>query len=125
DLLASVARVAVWSFAIVVAVNQIGIATTLVNTLFMGVVGAAAVALGLAFGLGGRETAAEIVRGWYESGRRLTPRLAEAGTAMVPPTIEARHNPSLPRMAEPREDPTRPRMMDIGEGSANEPGESA
>ena len=54
ELLATVARVAVWGFAIVIAVNQIGIATTLVNTLFMGMVGALALALGLAFGLGGR-----------------------------------------------------------------------
>jgi hypothetical protein len=38
------------------------VAQTLVNTLFMAVVGAAA--LGLAFGLGGRETAAEIFRNW-------------------------------------------------------------
>mgnify|MGYP003344594053 CR=1 FL=1 len=39
DLLANVARMAVWAFAVVVAVNQIGIATELVNTLFMAVVG--------------------------------------------------------------------------------------
>jgi hypothetical protein len=65
DLLASVAKVAVWAFAIVIAVNQIGVATTIVNTLFMATVGAVAVAFALAFGLGGRETAGEIVRGWY------------------------------------------------------------
>ena len=58
EVLATIARVAVWGFAIVIAVNQVGIATTLVNTLFMGLVGALALALGLAFGLGGRETAA-------------------------------------------------------------------
>lgn len=78
ELLATVARVAVWAFAIVVAVNQIGIATTLVNTLFMGLVGALALAAGLAFGLGGRETAAEIVAGWYRSGERAAPRLQQA-----------------------------------------------
>src|SRR5918912_903155 len=59
-LLAAIARVAVWAFAVVVAVNQIGVAATLVNTLFMAVVGALALALGLAFGLGGRETAAQL-----------------------------------------------------------------
>ncbi len=64
-LLAKIASTVVWTFAIIVAVNQIGIATTLVNTLFMAIVGAIALALGLAFGLGGRETAAEIVRTWY------------------------------------------------------------
>jgi hypothetical protein len=69
DLLAGIARVSVWVFGVVVAVNQIGIATTLVNTLFMGFVGALALALGLSFGLGGRDTAAEIVRSWYGRGR--------------------------------------------------------
>lgn len=62
-----------WGFAIVVAVNQIGIATALVNTLFMATVGAIALALGLSFGLGGRDTAAQIVRGWYERGQRTGP----------------------------------------------------
>src|SRR5205809_627165 len=65
DLLATIAKVGVWAFGIVVAVNQIGIASTLVNTLFMATVGALALAFGLAFGLGGRETAAQIVADWY------------------------------------------------------------
>ena len=81
DLLANVARVAVWGFAIVVAVNQIGVAETLVNTLFLGLVGALALALGLAFGLGGRETAGQIVSGWYRQGQRAAPRLAQAAEA--------------------------------------------
>jgi len=78
DLLANIARIGVWAFAIVVAVNQIGIATTLINTLFMATVGAVALALGLAFGLGGRETACLIVRDWYDSARQATPRLEQA-----------------------------------------------
>jgi hypothetical protein len=81
DLLATIARVAVWAFAIVIAVNQIGVAATLVNTLFMAVVGALALALGLAFGLGGRETAAQIVRGWYERGQQAAPKMAQAAEA--------------------------------------------
>ena len=81
DLLASIARVAVWAFAIVVAVNQIGVATELVNTLFMATVGALALALGLAFGLGGRDTAAQIVRGWYERGQQAAPKMAQAAQA--------------------------------------------
>jgi hypothetical protein len=78
DLLASIARIGVWAFAIVVAVNQIGIATTLINTLFTATVGALALALGLAFGLGGRETAATMVRNWYEQSQRAAPRLQAA-----------------------------------------------
>jgi hypothetical protein len=81
SFLANVARMLVWAFGIVVAVNQLGIATTLVNTLFMATVGAVALALGLAFGLGGRETAALIVRDWYERGQQATPKLARAADA--------------------------------------------
>jgi MFS family permease len=81
DLLATIARVAVWAFAIVIAVNQIGVATTIVNTLFMATVGAVAVGFALAFGLGGRETAAEILRGWYERGQAAAPKLGQAADA--------------------------------------------
>lgn len=81
DLLAKVASGLVWAFSIVVAVNQIGIATTLVNTLFMAVVGAIALALGLAFGLGGRDTAAEIVRSWYQKGQQNQQKISRAAGA--------------------------------------------
>jgi len=93
DLLATIARVAVWAFAIVVAVNQIGVAATLVNTLFMATVGALALALGLAFGLGGRETAAQVVRGWYERGQQAAPKLAHAADAAQ----QQAHEPARPR----------------------------
>lgn len=78
DALGKVASVAVWAFAIVVAVNQLGIAQTLVNTLFMAVVGALALAAGLAFGLGGRDTAAQIVRNVYERSRDDAPKIQRA-----------------------------------------------
>jgi hypothetical protein len=81
DLLSNVARIAVWAFAIVIAANQVGIATELVNTLFMGFVAAVAVAVGLAFGLGGRDTAAQIVQGWYHGAQSAQPKLAEAADA--------------------------------------------
>jgi hypothetical protein len=82
DLLATITRAAVWGFGIVIAVNQIGVAQTLVNTLFMGLVGALALALGLAFGLGGRDTAGEIVDGWYRRGRAAQPKLERAAENM-------------------------------------------
>jgi hypothetical protein len=84
DFLAKAANTLVWAFAIVVAVNQIGIATELVNTLFMGFVGALALAAGLSFGLGGRDTAAEIVRIWWWRGREESgafARTTQAGAA--------------------------------------------
>lgn len=69
DFLAKLASMAVWAFTVVVAVSKIGVATTLVNMLFMAVVGAFALALGLAFGLGGRDTASEIIRNWDRRAR--------------------------------------------------------
>jgi hypothetical protein len=39
-------------------------------------------AAGLAFGLGGRETAAEIVQGWYRQGREAKPKLERAAENM-------------------------------------------
>lgn len=81
DMLSAIVRVAVWSFGIIIAVNQIGIAQTLVNTLFFGLVGALALALGLAFGLGGRETAGEIVQSWYRQSKQAAPKVARAAEA--------------------------------------------
>jgi hypothetical protein len=81
DMLASVTRVAVWGFTIVVAVNQLGIATTLINTLLVGLVGALALAFGLAFGLGGRDRAAQMLD---RAGRNLEqagPKLERAASA--------------------------------------------
>lgn len=92
DLLSTIARVAVWSFGIVVAVNQIGVAQTLVNTLFMGFVGALALAAGLAFGLGGRDTAGQIVDSWYRRGREAKPKLERAAE-----NIERRTERNMPQ----------------------------
>jgi hypothetical protein len=61
DVLAAATRIAVWTFAVVVAVSQLGVATALINTLVVGVVGAVALAVGLAFGLGGRARAADLL----------------------------------------------------------------
>jgi hypothetical protein len=82
DFLAKMASILVWSFTIVVAVNQIGIATTLVNTLFMAFVGALALGVGLAFGLGGRDTAAEIVRKWYGKAQEKGGQIARSADAI-------------------------------------------
>lgn len=65
DLLGRVANWLVMGFGVIVAISQLGIATVFVNTLFVALVGALALAVGLAFGLGARETAAQIVRDWY------------------------------------------------------------
>jgi hypothetical protein len=78
ELIANVARAAVWVFAIIVAVNQIGIAQELVNTLFMGTVALLVIAFGLAFGLGGRDLAAELMRKWYSDSKAAAPKIERA-----------------------------------------------
>jgi len=54
-----VAKWSVWIFAILAALNQLGVATAFVQTLFTGVVVAVSLALGLSFGLGGQAAAAQ------------------------------------------------------------------
>ena len=57
--LGGVSRWAIWVFAILAALYQLGIAGPMVQTLFIGIVGALALGLGLAFGLGGKDAAAK------------------------------------------------------------------
>lgn len=59
--LGSVTKWAIWIFAILVALSQLGIAAVLVHTLFTGFVVAVSLAFGLAFGLGGQEAAAKAI----------------------------------------------------------------
>ena len=81
DVLANVTKVAVWAFAIIVAVNQLEIATNLINTLLVGVVGALALASGLAFGLGGRDRAARLLDELGRKAERTGPKLERAASA--------------------------------------------
>lgn len=77
-LLGRIAEIAVIAFAVIVAINQIGIAADLVNILFIGVVAALALAFGLAFGLGGRDVAAQVTQDWYEASQRTAGRIAKS-----------------------------------------------
>jgi hypothetical protein len=81
EVLATVTRIAVWAFAVVVALDQVGIASTLITILVEAVLLTLALALGLSFGLGGRETAAEIVKGWYSRRQEAATKLQQAGRA--------------------------------------------
>jgi hypothetical protein len=64
-LLGRVAEFAIIAFAVLIAINQLGIAADLINILFIGVVAALSIAFGLAFGLGGRDVAARLTEQWY------------------------------------------------------------
>jgi hypothetical protein len=80
-LLGRIAEIAIVAFAVVIAINQIGIAANLVNILFIGLVGAVSLAFGLAFGLGGRDVAAEITRDWYTSTKSTAARIQATAAA--------------------------------------------
>lgn len=57
----SVAKWAIWMFAILAALDQLQVATVFIQTLFTGLVIALSLAFGLAFGLGGKEAAARAI----------------------------------------------------------------
>ena len=57
-----VAKYAILGLVFFMAVSQLGIAPVIVNTAFLLILGAVALAFGLAFGLGGRETAARYLK---------------------------------------------------------------
>ena len=61
NFLGALTRWAIWIFAILVAISQLGIAVSFINTLFTGVIIALSLALGLSFGLGGQQAAADYI----------------------------------------------------------------
>ncbi len=95
-MLGRIAEIAVIAFAVLIAVNQVGIATDLVNILFIGIVAALALALGLAFGLGGREVAGQVTQDWYDRSKEVSAR-AQAqmakGSSTTPPTPRSSSSP--------------------------------
>ncbi|HVZ46873.1 MAG TPA: small-conductance mechanosensitive ion channel [Ramlibacter sp.] len=96
QFLAKLASVVVWAFAIVVAIHQIGVATELVNALFIAIVGSIALGLALAFGLGGREMAAEMLRKWYDKAQEKQAQLQQARDAAVTEDTIVQHAGSWP-----------------------------
>lgn len=60
NLLGTLARWAIWIFAVLVALDRLGV-SPLIQTLFTGVVVALSLAFGLAFGLGGQQAAARYI----------------------------------------------------------------
>ncbi len=68
-LLAKVSKVAVVTIAVFMALQHVGVAGEIVTSAFTLILGAIALATGLAFGLGNRELAGEITRRWYEGTR--------------------------------------------------------
>lgn len=59
--LATITKWAIWIFAILVALSQLGIAVGFIQTIFTGLVVALSLGLGLSFGLGGQEAASKVI----------------------------------------------------------------
>ncbi|MGB3266546.1 MAG: mechanosensitive ion channel [Microcoleus sp.] len=75
-LLGQTARIAIIAFVAALALQQMGIGSDIVNLAFGLLLGAIAVGIALAFGLGGREIAANELREWLASFKQdKTPRL--------------------------------------------------
>jgi hypothetical protein len=82
---AKVAKGAVIVIALFMALQQVGVAEEIVTAAFTLILGAGALAVGLAFGLGNRELAGEITRRWYEQGQRRERRRRDLTGPNTPP----------------------------------------
>ncbi len=73
-MIGNTARIAIIALVSAMALQQMGIATDIVNLAFGLLLGAIAVAIALAFGLGGRDVAAQMIREWLASFREKPPQ---------------------------------------------------
>lgn len=61
NLAGAVAKWAIWIFAVLAALDQLGVASVFIQTVFTGLVISLSLAFGLAFGLGGKEAASRAI----------------------------------------------------------------
>ncbi len=60
-LLGTIVKYAIWIFALIIALSELGIASQFMQILFTGIIAMLAIAGGLAFGLGGKDAAAKCI----------------------------------------------------------------
>jgi hypothetical protein len=114
------AKAAVILLAVFMALEQLNIAQDIVLVFFVAVVGAGALAAGIAFGLGGREIAAEVSRQWYDRMRHADDAVKERHQhASAAHNALISHTPPTP--ATPSAPPTPPAgPTDIGNPPPND-----
>ena len=78
-LLASVAQYAIIVYAVFAAITELGIAVELTAPTFLIVLGAVALAAAIAFGLGGREVAQDILQKAYDRSDEVTSGSSDGG----------------------------------------------
>ena len=62
QVVSAVVKWSIWIFAILAILHQLGIARPFMETLFVGLIAMLVISFGIAFGLGGRDVAAEILQ---------------------------------------------------------------
>jgi hypothetical protein len=87
----AIVRYAILALAIAMGLRFMGLANEIVTLAFGLVLGSAAIACALAFGLGGRPTAHKLLERWTERGAK--PKLPEAPTPPAPPAPPAPPTP--------------------------------
>ncbi|MGB2761965.1 MAG: hypothetical protein WBC21_00260 [Minisyncoccales bacterium] len=64
QLVGTVVKWSIWIFAILAILYQLGVVPQMIQTLFGGLVALVVISFGLAFGLGGKDVAAEFLQEW-------------------------------------------------------------
>jgi Conserved TM helix len=86
-IFANIAKYAILGFVALIALEQLQIAPALLNILFTGIVGGAALAFGLAFGLGGQQTAHKYLERTEQSvSTAVSQAQASSATETLPPS---------------------------------------
>lgn len=96
-LAAAVLPVLVMAIAVFMILNQLQIATQIVTITYAALLGAVALGMALAFGLGGREVAGRMLEETYR--RQRAERLARGGTDGPPVAAPSAHRPTSERPA--------------------------
>jgi flagellar biosynthesis protein FliQ len=93
ELYAKLVNFAVVAFSVIAALNVLQVAPIVVNTLYIGLVSAIALALGLAFGLGGRDTAGRFTEQWVDQAQRANQKRATSASRTFMGTPRAPADP--------------------------------
>src|SRR3954451_138460 len=125
-LVASVTPILIMGIAVFMILNQLGIAPAIVTITYAALLGSLGLGMALAFGLGGRETAARLVSGAYDKGHehqkqvkhdmQLGKQRSQRQTERAKQKVQERRavkTPLRPRPpARPPPTPNRPRIGD-------------
>ncbi|MBA3823114.1 MAG: hypothetical protein H0X24_04295 [Ktedonobacterales bacterium] len=81
------AQYGIIALAVTIALEQIGIGVAIITILFGAVMLALSLGTGLAFGLGGRDTAKQLVDGWYQQLQKTPPPPSVPTHPVRPPPV--------------------------------------